>query len=165
MFWDLNDNLKPLKKDFRIYLVDVVGQPGLSSGNSPDVKTDEFGLWICEVLDGLKLEKVNIAGASFGGLLGMKLANVAPERITNMVLLNPIGFGYITLAPESLFLIFCPFFLRLIKTSFVSLTASSLQEEKMYQQSARNCSLKSFCKLWKGLISKLIIHIKWATTS
>lgn len=103
MFWDLNDNLKPLKKDFRIYLIDVIGQPGLSSGNSPDVKTGEFGLWICEVLDGLKLEQVNIAGASFGGLLSMKLAKISPERILKMVLLNPIGFSYISLAPVSLF--------------------------------------------------------------
>src|SRR5947209_19052476 len=63
MYWDLNDNLKPLKKDFRIYLVDVIGQPGLSSGNSPNVKTNEFGLWICELLDGLNLDKTNIVGA------------------------------------------------------------------------------------------------------
>jgi len=103
MFWDVNDNLKPLKKDYRLYLVDVIGQPGLSSGNSPDVKTKEFGLWICEVLDGLKLDKTNVVGASFGGLLGMKLANVAPEKIIKLVLMNPIGFSYISLAPSSLF--------------------------------------------------------------
>jgi pimeloyl-ACP methyl ester carboxylesterase len=110
MFWDLNDSLKPLKKDYRIYLVDVIGQPGLSSGNSPDVKTNEFGLWICEVLDNLKLEKTNIVGASFGGLLGIKLANVAPGRITKMVLMNPIGFSYISLAPSSLFFNLLPIF-------------------------------------------------------
>lgn len=103
MYWDLNDNLRPLKDNFRIYLVDVVGQPGLSSGNSPDVKTGEFGMWICEVLDGLGLETVNIAGASFGGQLAIKLANVAPERIKKMVLLNPIGFSYISFAPSSMF--------------------------------------------------------------
>lgn len=103
MYWDLNDNLKPLKRDFRLYLVDVIGQPGLSSGNSPDVKTDEFGRWICEVLDALSLDKTNVAGASFGGLLSMKLANVAPERILKMILMNPIGLSYISLAPSSLF--------------------------------------------------------------
>ncbi len=103
MSWDLNDNLKILKNDFRFYLIDVIGQPGLSSGNSPDAKTDEFGKWIVEVLDGLKLEKTNIVGASFGGELAMKLANVAPERIRKMALMNPVGLSYISLAPRVTF--------------------------------------------------------------
>ena len=103
MYWDLNDNLKPLKDNYRLYLVDVIGQPGLSSGNSPGVKTGEFGMWVSEVLDGLGLEKANIAGASFGGQLAIKLANAAPERIMKMVLLNPIGFSYISFAPTSMF--------------------------------------------------------------
>lgn len=103
MYWDLNNNLGPLKENFRIYLVDVVGQPGLSSGNSPDVRGNEFGLWMVEVLDALGLVDVNVAGASFGGLLAIKLANVARRRIKKMVLLNPIGFSYISLAPASLF--------------------------------------------------------------
>jgi pimeloyl-ACP methyl ester carboxylesterase len=103
MYWDLNNNLGPLKENFRIYLVDVIGQPGLSAGNSPDVRSDELGLWVVEVLDALGLDAVNIAGASFGGLLAMKLANAAAWRIKKMVLLNPIGFSYISLAPVSLF--------------------------------------------------------------
>lgn len=103
MSWDLNDNLKILKNDFRFYLIDVIGQPGLSSGNSPDVKTDEFGKWIVEVLDGLKLEKTNIVGASFGGELAMKLANFAPQRIEKIILMNPVGLSYISLAPRVTF--------------------------------------------------------------
>lgn len=67
------------------------------------MKTDEFGLWVVEVLDGLGLDKTNIAGASFGGQLAIKLANAAPERIMKMVLLNPIGFSYISFAPTSMF--------------------------------------------------------------
>lgn len=103
MFWDLNDNLKILKKDFRIYLIDVIGQPGLSSGNSPDAKTKEFGFWLGEVLDALSLSKTNLVGASFGGELAMKFATVAADRIKKMVLMNPIGLSYISLAPKVLF--------------------------------------------------------------
>lgn len=102
MYWELNDSLRPLKSERRIYLIDVVGQPGLSSGNSPDVRTDEFGHWIVEVLDGLALKRTSIVGASFGGLLAMKLARMAPGRIDKLILLNPIGFSYISLAPVSL---------------------------------------------------------------
>ena len=103
MFWDLNDNLKILKKDFRLYLVDVIGQPGLSSGNSPDAQTEEFGFWLGEVLDGLSLTKTNLVGASFGGCLAMKFANTTSERINKIVLMNPIGLSYISLAPQTLF--------------------------------------------------------------
>lgn len=103
MSWDLNDNLKSLKDEFRIYLVDVIGQPGLSSGNSPNVKSDEFGKWLIEVLDELKLDRITVVGASFGGELAMKLANVAPRRINKMILMNPIGFSYISLAPRVTF--------------------------------------------------------------
>jgi pimeloyl-ACP methyl ester carboxylesterase len=103
MYWELNDSLRPLKASHRIYLVDVVGQPGLSSGNSPDVKTGEFGRWVGEVLDGVALENVNLAGASFGGELAMKFAAFAPDRIDKLILLNPIGFSYISFAPKSMF--------------------------------------------------------------
>ena len=103
MFWDLNNNLKTLKKDFRLYLVDVIGQPGLSSGNSPNVKTKEFAFWLGEVLDALNLNQTNLVGASFGGELAMKFAAVAPDRIKKMVLMNPIGLSYISLAPKTLF--------------------------------------------------------------
>ena len=36
LFWDLDNALKPLKKDFRIFLVETNGQPNLSDGNTPD---------------------------------------------------------------------------------------------------------------------------------
>lgn len=115
MTWDLNDNLKILKDDFRLYLIDVIGQPGLSSGNSPDVKTGEFGKWLVEVLDGLSLEKTNVVGASFGGELAMKLANVAPERIKKMVLMNPVGLSYISIAPRVTFYNLLPILLPNVK--------------------------------------------------
>src|ERR1700752_2281694 len=39
LFWDLDNGLKPLKGQFRIFLVDTNGQPNLSEGNTPDIKS------------------------------------------------------------------------------------------------------------------------------
>jgi pimeloyl-ACP methyl ester carboxylesterase len=45
--------------------------------------------WANEVLTTLKIEKAFIAGASFGGLVCMKLAITNPEKIKAAFLLNP----------------------------------------------------------------------------
>ena len=89
LFWDLDNNLAPLKTTHRIFLVDVNGQPCLSEGNTPPVKSLDYGYWAADLLDQLGLPVAAVAGASFGGLLGLKLALVAPARISKLVLLNP----------------------------------------------------------------------------
>jgi len=89
LFWDLDNNLAPLKATHRIFLVDVNGQPCLSDGATPSVKTLDYGYWAADLLTQLGLETAAVAGASFGGLLGLKLAQVAPERISKLVLMNP----------------------------------------------------------------------------
>jgi pimeloyl-ACP methyl ester carboxylesterase len=108
IFLDLNDNLAPLKKDFRLYLVDAIGQPGMSAGNTPDAKSDEYAAWVGEVLDGLNLDKTSIAGASFGGCLCLKAARYLPERITKTILMNPSGLTGVSFAPKTSFYNFMP---------------------------------------------------------
>jgi pimeloyl-ACP methyl ester carboxylesterase len=44
-----------------------------------------------EILDALKLSSVPVVGASFGGMMACELAAHRPERISKMVLLDPIG--------------------------------------------------------------------------
>ncbi|MBG8554128.1 alpha/beta fold hydrolase [Hymenobacter guriensis] len=89
LFWDLDGNLAPLKEKFRIFLVDVNGQPCLSDGATPDVKGDGYGQWAADLLRQLGLSKAHILGASFGGLLALKLSQEAPELVDKIVLLNP----------------------------------------------------------------------------
>lgn len=89
LFWDLDNNLAELKKQFRIYLVETNGQPNLSDGKTPDIYTNDYGEWAVEVLYRLKLNNVVIAGASFGGLVCLKLCIVAPALIDKVILLNP----------------------------------------------------------------------------
>ncbi len=89
LFWDFDNNLDNLGNKFRIYLVETNGLPNLSDGNTPDIKSTGYGEWAAEVLDQLQLPKVAIAGASFGGLICMKLCITHPEKVKAAFLLNP----------------------------------------------------------------------------
>jgi pimeloyl-ACP methyl ester carboxylesterase len=89
--WDVADSLAPWAVDHRVFLVDIVGQPGLSSGRCPSLRGPGFGRWVIEVLDGLGLERATMLGASFGGSLVVRLAEQAPERIERAILLAPAG--------------------------------------------------------------------------
>lgn len=89
LFWDLDRNLNALIDQVNIFLVETNGLPNLSEGNTPDIKGKGYGLWAQEMVDNLGLEKVFVAGASFGGLICMKMALVCPERMHAAFLLNP----------------------------------------------------------------------------
>ncbi len=89
LIWDFDKGLDNLNLKIRIYLVETNGLPNLSDGETPDIKSLGYGIWAAEVLEKLKIEKAFIAGASFGGLICMKLAIVKPEMIKAVFLLNP----------------------------------------------------------------------------
>ncbi|WP_138990380.1 alpha/beta fold hydrolase [Larkinella sp. C7] len=91
LFWDLDNALQPFRETYRYFLVDVNGQPSLSDGQSPGVKTNEYGIWATELLDGLGLKTTTLAGASLGGLICLKLCLESPERINKAILINPAG--------------------------------------------------------------------------
>ena len=89
LIWDFDKGLDNLNHKMRIFLVETNGLPNLSDGETPDIKSLGYGIWASEVLEKLKIEKTFIAGASFGGLICMKLAIVKPEIIKSIFLLNP----------------------------------------------------------------------------
>lgn len=89
LFWDLDRALDDLRNDYRIFLIETNGQPNLSDGHTPPIRSTGYGIWALEVINQLGLEKVSIAGASFGSLVCLKLSIVAPEKIDKIILLNP----------------------------------------------------------------------------
>ncbi|HEY0427697.1 MAG TPA: alpha/beta hydrolase [Pyrinomonadaceae bacterium] len=116
IFWDLNGNLAPLYADYRIYLVDVNGQPGLSDGNAPLIDSDGYGRWLKEVLDKLELNEAVFIGASFGGSLIAKLAEVDAGLIKKAFLCNPAGFANISFGLKNLYYLLAPLILKTPKT-------------------------------------------------
>ena len=103
LVWDLDGGLKKLSEKFRIFLIETNGQPNLSDGNSPSIKSLDYGHWGEEVFNALNIEKATIAGASFGGLVCMKIAIVIPDRINSAYLLNPGCFRFISLGWKNMY--------------------------------------------------------------
>lgn len=82
-------NVADLSQDHRVYALDVMGQPGKSVPDQPIRNRDHAVAWITEVLDGLHLEGVALAGMSYGGWLTLNYAIRAPERLERIVVLSP----------------------------------------------------------------------------
>ncbi len=78
-------------RHFRVYAVDIVGQPGRSDPNPPSFLNDDYVDWLCDLLDGLRIDKAHFAGTSVGGWVVLKMALVAPERVRKIVMLSPTG--------------------------------------------------------------------------
>lgn len=89
LIWDFDRNLDHLLDRFRIYLIETNGLPNLSDGDTPDIKSLDYGHWAAEVMDNLGLEKSYVAGASFGGLICMKFSITHPKKIKAAFLYNP----------------------------------------------------------------------------
>ena len=88
LIWDLDRGLKKLAKSFRVFLIKTNGQPNLSDGNSPAIKSFDYGLWVNDVFNKLRIEKAYTVGASFGALICMKFAITNPEKVKATFLLN-----------------------------------------------------------------------------
>lgn len=112
IFWDINGNLSSLYANYRIYLLDVLGQPGLSHTVAPKVRSIDYGLWLQEVIEQLGLSRVNIAGVSFGGFLIFKLAQVNNDLIKRAFVCNPVGLKMIRYNWTTLFYNAKPYVVR-----------------------------------------------------
>ena len=89
LIWDFDKGLDNLNYKMRIYMVETNGLPNLSDGLTPDIKSLDYGVWAAEIFGKLKIEKAFVSGASFGGLICMKLGIVRPEKVQAAFLLNP----------------------------------------------------------------------------
>jgi pimeloyl-ACP methyl ester carboxylesterase len=82
-----------LAKEFRVYAVDLPGEPGLSAPSRSPLASDAYALWLEEVLDGLGVAQASLVGVSLGGWLALHFATRRPDRVRRLVLLSPSGLG------------------------------------------------------------------------
>jgi pimeloyl-ACP methyl ester carboxylesterase len=84
-------NIADFSKEYRVYAIDVITQPGKSILDPDEPVRDEtdFVAWLSATLDGLNLDRVFLVGMSYGGWLALNLAMTAPERVQKLVLLSP----------------------------------------------------------------------------
>jgi pimeloyl-ACP methyl ester carboxylesterase len=78
-------------RHFRVYALDLPGEPGRSSENRPSWQGLDFVEWLEDVLDGLHISRAALVGLSQGGWTALRFATVHPERVSKLVLLAPGG--------------------------------------------------------------------------
>jgi len=86
--------LPALSEHFRVYALDIVGQPGKSAPNPLSFVNDEYRQWLIDILDALHIEKAHFMGISTGGWKIMRLAINNPDRVNKVVLLSPMGLSH-----------------------------------------------------------------------
>ena len=87
--WRLN--AEGLSRHFRLYAVDVIGQPGKSEAKGPIRSRRAYADWMVDLLDGLGVARASIVGCSFGGFLALNQALATPDRVDRVVLISPAG--------------------------------------------------------------------------
>lgn len=77
---------------YRVYAPDTPGSMGKSAPERPDRNGRAYGEWMRDVMNGLHVERAHQVGISLGGWLILKLATVAPEKISSAFLMSSAGF-------------------------------------------------------------------------
>ncbi|MFC9706327.1 alpha/beta fold hydrolase [Streptomyces sp. NPDC056943] len=86
---------------YRVLLVDVPGQPGLSSGERglSGGRLSWYGAWLSEVIETISSEPVAVMGHSFGAAIAL---SSDCSRIDRLVLVSPGGLTRLRLTPTVL---------------------------------------------------------------
>lgn len=78
---------------FRVYAVDMIGEPGFSAPARPPLASEAYAVWLDEVMAGLGVARAALVGISLGGWLALDYAIRRPRRVTALALLCPGGIG------------------------------------------------------------------------
>lgn len=76
---------------FSLYSVDIPGEPGLSSDLRLSLSKGEARVWLTELLDTLKVDRVFILGVSLGSWYALEFAQAHPERVRALSLITTGG--------------------------------------------------------------------------
>ena len=78
---------------FRVYCIDMTGEPGLSAPARPALASDAYARWLDDVLDHLAIGHASMLGISLGGWLALDYAIRRPQRVERVAVLCPGGIG------------------------------------------------------------------------
>ena len=96
-------NLKlflPLLEEYSIIAPDVIGMPGKSDPyRNISCKKDEYGLWIKEVLNHYKEDRISFVVSSYSSAMFLSFAKRYPEMIQSALLLVPSGIAHGPILP------------------------------------------------------------------
>ena len=80
-------------KSYRVYAVDIPGEPGRSEGKQLPFEGVDFAEWLNDVYIALAIDKASLVGISLGAWLAAKFSIYYPDKVEKLVLLCPAGIG------------------------------------------------------------------------
>ena len=84
-------DIQPLSKSYRVFAIDIIGEPGKSDEARLNYQNNEYASWLEEIRDGLNLDQVTMMGMSQGGWLALHYAITYPNKVSRLVLISPAG--------------------------------------------------------------------------
>jgi pimeloyl-ACP methyl ester carboxylesterase len=82
-------NIGALSSACRVYAVDIIGDAGKSRQSRLLRNREDCANWLGDVMQGLGLERTNIAGISYGGWHALNFSLLFPDKINKTVALAP----------------------------------------------------------------------------
>lgn len=90
----------PLLENHCIIAPDVIGMPGKSAPyRNLNTNKDDYGVWIHEIIEYLKLDKVSFIVSSYSCAMMLSLAKIKPERIDKVIFIVPSGIAHGAIFP------------------------------------------------------------------
>jgi pimeloyl-ACP methyl ester carboxylesterase len=87
------EDMEKYSKYYRVYAVDLQGEPGKSDDKQLPFEGPDFNNWLHDVFVGLSIQKASIVGISLGAWLALKFAIANPQKVDKLALLCPAGVG------------------------------------------------------------------------
>jgi len=87
------EEMETYTKHFKVYAVDLQGEPGKSDDKQLRFEGSDFDNWLHDVFVGLSIPRASIVGISLGAWLALKFAITHPSMVEKVVLLCPAGVG------------------------------------------------------------------------
>jgi pimeloyl-ACP methyl ester carboxylesterase len=84
-------NIADFSEQYRVYALDVMGQPGKSIPGEPIRTAADYVEWLNATFDALELGPILLVGMSYGGWLALTYASARPQRVQKLALLSPGG--------------------------------------------------------------------------
>ncbi len=83
-------NMGALSGHFRVYALDMPNFGGKSQPTGKEVQDiPDYKKWFSQIMEHYQLEEVSIVGVSYSSWLALALSREMPEKISNLVLLDP----------------------------------------------------------------------------
>jgi pimeloyl-ACP methyl ester carboxylesterase len=80
-----------VREGFRVHAPDIPGHAGRSEPRTLSYFDDSSGRWLAEVMGALGIARASLIGYSLGGLVAIRMAQHAPDRIARAVIVVPGG--------------------------------------------------------------------------